>query len=424
MVNANGSVGLTIAADAAAVTAGSESSNYNAGLIEATGAGRLTITGQFNNAGTIKASGTGVLILNGAQIYTGGGRVQTSGTGSIVLEKNAQINHQSAVSILAGGSLSTTALDASDAVENNVTNAGTINVVNNSALYADFHWQNSGSVNVEGTSAATTLYVAASSYLDLQGDDPLHRGTVNLEGTHSAILSAGAGADLDNINNLISGSGVIGDANMTIDNQTSGTIDATGTSGLILDATPDTSGNTYIYNAGTIESNSAGGLTIEAAMYSPGKLIANTGGNIVAEDAVYGPGVTDINGTGSIEFGGENDGNTYFGAGGAGSLILDNSAQNYANIYGFASGDTIDLRDFAYVSGSTKIDSTKSGFGEFDAGLILTNGSAYSSPLYLEGNYTAANLTANHLAFQFSSDGHEIGATGKFGTDVTLVSTG
>jgi hypothetical protein len=413
VVNANDSVGLTIAGDGAAVAAGSESPNNNDGLVETTGAGGLTITGQFYNAGTLKAAGAGALTLNGAQIYSGGGIVETTGTGLIVLENNAGISHQADVSISAGGSLSTSTGDTSDAVEANVFNKGTINVASASTLEVSSIWQNSGSVNLNGASTATELEIEADSAWRLLGG-----GKVNLNGADSAIISGGAGTTLLNVNNSITGAGVIGDANMTVNNEAGATIDATGTSGLMLDAS-----NT-IYNAGTIESNSAGGLTIEAAMYSPGNLIANSGGDIVAEDAVSGPGLTTINGTGSITFGGENDSNVTFGAGGSGSLILEDSTQNYANIYGFGVGDTIDLRDFAYVSGSTQIDSTNSAFGEFDGTLVINNGSMDSAPLYLEGNYTPAYLTANNLAFQFSSDGHEIGSTGTFGTDVKLVSTG
>ena len=76
----------------------------------------------------------------------------------------------------------------------------------------------------------------------------------------------------------------------------------------------------------------------------------------------------------------------------------------------------MDLRDFSCVSVSTKSDSTKSGFGEFDGSLMLSNGTTEGAPLYLEGNYTAADLTANHV---FLSDGLEISNTGAFGTDVS-----
>jgi hypothetical protein len=63
-INANQAVGLTIVADAAAVAAGAENTNYNAGTVATTGAGGLTIDGAFNNAGILEALGTGALIIN------------------------------------------------------------------------------------------------------------------------------------------------------------------------------------------------------------------------------------------------------------------------------------------------------------------------------------------------------------------------
>jgi hypothetical protein len=66
---------------------------------------------------------------------------------------------------------------------------------------------------------------------------------------------------------------------------------------------------------------------------------------------------------------------------------------------------------------------SNSGFGTLDGTLTVTNGTETSSPLYLEGNYTAAYMTADNLAWQFVSDGHEIGTTGTFGTEIKLVST-
>ena len=114
---------------------------------------------------------------------------------------------------------------------------------------------------------------------------------------------------MDNKSDTIAGSGTIGDPFMTITNAVGATIDATGAGGRTLDATPynSTTGATYLNNGGTIEMNSAGGLTIASAMFNSGDLIANTGGNIVAKDAVYGEGATQINGTGSVEFGAEAD---------------------------------------------------------------------------------------------------------------------
>ena len=421
LVDADDSVALTIIGDTAAVTAGSESSNYFDGIVETTGAGGLTIEGgALGNANYLKANGTGALTLNDVQINNGGGIVETLGSGSIVLLGNSQIYSQAYVSINKTGSLTTSVGDTSDAILNTVLNAGKINVVAGSTLGVDGHWTNTGSVNLEGTSAAT-IDIHAASRWELIG-----AGKILLQGADSSILSSGAGTLLDNKSNTLSGSGVIGDANMTVDNDLGGTIIATGTKGLTLDSTAynSSTSTTYLYNAGTIELKSKGGLTLEQAIYDPGEMIANTGGNIVADAAVYGDGTTTINGTGSVQFDGVCQNDVYFASGAKGKLITEDSTQFYSNIWGFGAGDTIDLGDFAYVASKTKINNSLSGFGVENGGLVLTNGTTNSSPLYFEGNYTAANLTAEHLAWRFSSDGHEIGATGQDGTLVKLVATG
>ena len=75
---ANDSVGLIIAGDTAGVAAGKKSENYNAGTMETTGVGGLTLEGgTLNNAGFLMASGTGALTLNNAQIDNGDGVAQS-----------------------------------------------------------------------------------------------------------------------------------------------------------------------------------------------------------------------------------------------------------------------------------------------------------------------------------------------------------
>jgi hypothetical protein len=433
VVDANDGVKLTIVGDTA--VSNGLSADYNAGVIETTGAGGLTILGtpvsglaDFINAGIIDAAGVGALTLNAVTDTTGGGEVETTGSGSIVLVNGSTIA-SGFVMISAGGSLSTSAGDtglASDAVEASVFNQGAINVVDDSTLVVDAHWQNSGSVNLDGSTDPTSIVIKAGNTWELLGD-----GTLNLTGSNTSIASGGAGATLDNIGNKIDGAGAVGDGNMTIDNHTGATIDAT-TGGLTIDATPYNSGTktSYIYNAGVIQSDSAGGVTIESAMSNFGELIANTG-FIDAQDAVFGNGVAKINGSGSIEFGAEADNDVIFGANATGTLILDKSTNTASDpfngsISGFGVGDTIDLRDFAY-NGATPadmaIDPAHSSSGTLDAGLTFTNGTTDSANFYFLGNYTSAYLSAHNEAFAFGDDGRQIGTTGSDGTTIKLVST-
>ncbi len=318
VINADDAVGLTIEGDAAAVTAGTESSNFSAGVIETTGSGGLTLTGVLNNAGYLEAAGAGALLLNGALVNSGGGIVETLGSGSIVLKNNAEIYNQAYVWVSAADLLSTSSGDTSDMLETSVYNSGTIAVANGSDLIADSHWQNSGTIKIKGNTSATMIEIASGKTLQFLGG-----GTVIMKGADSAIVSDGANTRLFNRDGIIEGAGVVGDANMVVNNTTNGIIDATGATGFTLDgaAFNTATDSSNFYNSGVIQSDSAGGVTIETTIYSPGQLIANTG-QINAQDAVYGAGSATINGTGSILFGAEADSNVYFGAGATGSLVL------------------------------------------------------------------------------------------------------
>ena len=126
-INANQTLGLTIVGDAAAVTAGTESSNYNAGFVATTGSGGLTIDGAFGNAGTLEALGTGALTINGENlseggIDSGGGIVEAFAGSSIVLENNAEVTSHTYISIAAGATMTTTSGDTGDFVTSDLIN--------------------------------------------------------------------------------------------------------------------------------------------------------------------------------------------------------------------------------------------------------------------------------------------------------------
>ena len=425
-INANQTLGLTIVADANAVTAGSESNNYNAGTVATTGSGGLTIDGAFNNAGTLEALGTGALTINGEDlatdpgVYSGGGIVEVTAGGSIVLENNAEVTEQGYVSISAGGFMKTTAGDTADTVTDNLINNGVFGVAHQSTAVVDDHWQNSGSVILAGTAAG-------AAQIDIEAGDDwtlLDGGTVTLNGFNDSIVSQGAGTGLRNRGNTIQGAGTIGDTDMTIENDYGSTVDAMAEGSyktLTLNATPydTTSGTTYINNGGTVEASTGATLNIDSAMYNSQYLIANTGSTVDAQDPVYGPGLSIIRGTGSIEFHAEADNDVRYAQGSGGQLILDDSAAFYGNIYQMAVGDSIDLTNFAYnsatpsdmkVSTPSAVSGGDAGFGSLDGALQISNGTSLSSNLYLEGDYQSSTWT-------FSKDA-------RGGTIITLASSG
>lgn len=407
-INANQAVGLTIVADAAAVTAGTESPNYNAGTVATTGAGGLTIDGAFDNGGILEAIGPGALTINGENlatnpgVYSGGGIVEALAGGSIILENNAEITKQAYISIAAGGLMRTSNGDTADIVEVNLISSGSFNVRFDSTAILEGTWQNSGAVNLNGSAAgAAQIEIEAGNFWTL-----LDGGTVTLNGFNDSIVSQGPGALLRNHGNTIQGAGTIGDTNMAIENDYGSIINA------MVEGAYNTltlNGTANINNGGTIEASAGATLDIESAMYNSQYLIANSGSTVHAQDAVYGPGLAIIRGPGSIEFGAEADNDVRFAQGSGGQLILDDSAHFFGNIYQMAVGDSVDLRDFAFNAKPSAMKvGGDSGFGTLDGTLQISNGSSLSSNLYLEGNYQSA-------AWTFKSDGHG-------GTTITLAS--
>jgi hypothetical protein len=270
-INANQAVGLTIVADAAAVAAGTENTNYSAGTIATTGSGGLTIDGTFNNAGILEAMGTGALIINGENLATnpgidsGGGIVEAFAGGSIVLENNAEVIQQGYISIAAGGLMRTTDGDTADIVEDNLISSGTFNVRFNSTAILEGTWQNSGAVNLNGSAAgAAQVEIEAGKNWTL-----LNGGTTTLNGFNDSIVSQGPGAELRNRGNTIQGAGTIGDTNMTIEDDYGSTIDAMvegSSKTLTLDATAynPTTQTSSINNAGYMEASTGATLDIDS----------------------------------------------------------------------------------------------------------------------------------------------------------------
>lgn len=398
VVDANDSAELSILSDDTGIGAGSETADENVGIMETTGSGGLMFSGALENSGVLSASGAGALTLDAALITAGAGVVQAVGGGSIVLEDNSVIANQSELVISAGGALTTTAGDAGDAVETNVFNHGTIDVAEHSVLIVGGIWQNSGAIDLGDSEGAGVLEIRGGGDWRLLGD-----GTITLDGLGDRIASAGAGTKLDNHSNTIDGFGQLGDLRMTIDNDAGGVIEASGGT-LTIKALGS------LDNAGSMIATSTGDMVIDASMVNDGWMIANSGGAIDAARQVLGAGLAAIDGAGAIEFGNVDENNVAFRGRAMGTLIVDHSTPAGhgdafdGEISGFAAGDTIDLRDFAFNAGHMSLG--PSAFGAVDASLILSNGATVSADFHLLGTYTSGE-------FQFAGDGHG-------GTAITL----
>jgi YVTN family beta-propeller protein len=229
VINANNSSGLPMAMNSGTVT--------NHGLIEATAGGVLQISVTMLNSGaTITASGASSslqLFING--IVRGGTLSSTGGA------------------FLGTATGTTVTLDGSS--QGALTLAGIFTVSNNSQLDL------LGSINNTGTllvlSNNFNSIVQCNGLVTLGGG-----GTVTLSQAISngqPIVNNANNGTLANVNNLIQGSGQIGNNGLTIVNQAAGTISANGAFPLVL-------------NAANIANQ---GLIIDDGASAPGTLTVN-----------------------------------------------------------------------------------------------------------------------------------------------------
>lgn len=381
-INASGAHLLTLNGD---TDLANEGIANNDGTIVATGAGGLTMTGMWQDPGFIEAHGTGALTLLNATIGGGGLVETTSSVGSIVLD-NAVISGGARVLVELGSVLAAT-VGTTDGIESGLTvqAGGTIKEATAAVLLGQDHWLNSGTIDV-----ASTLEVLG--FLSLQGNGTL--GTLNLSAS-GHIISNGQSAHLEIEDQKIIGGGIIGDANLSLQNKTSGMIENNTTSSLTI----NTGGN-QISNYGSIVSDGTGGIVIDSNVYDAGKLIAEKG-VIDLVGVTNGGGTATINGAGEIEFGLQGV-NTTFGIGSTGTLRLDHSAtsgdQYYAFVRGFTSSDKFDLSDIHYLAAGAGA-TTFSFSGDAVAGSLKITQGTTSTTINLIGDYQG-------FAFHIGSDLH------------------
>ncbi len=210
----------------------------NLGLMEATGGGSLTFSQNLivNNAGgTISSSGSGstALLIN----VTQGGTLTTSAAGVMQGEgtldglTHGAVNNQGTFSVPGGHSTTLT---------------GTIN--------------NTGTMVVDDSAGVATLSVAAGQNVTLTGG-----GTVTLTdttNTAAALIVGGVGSTLTNVNNVIRGSGQIGQVGgLKLVNQKIGVINANQAGhGLLINA------NGGVTNQGLMEATNGSVMQFSAVV--------------------------------------------------------------------------------------------------------------------------------------------------------------
>jgi hypothetical protein len=272
-------------------------------------------------------------------------------------------------------------------------NAGTMAVSDGAMLPLGGIVDNNGCIALNSTGDNTDLQIVGDG-VTLEGG-----GQVILsDSSDNMIVGTNADAVLTNVDNTIAGAGQIGDGdgNLTLVNETAGTIDANDANGvLVLDT-----GNTIV-NAGLLEATNGGTLQIDDNVANSGTLAAN-GGTLVAAGDVTGAGDVAIGGGGTAEFAGTFDQNITFT--GPGVLELEHSQTYGATVSGFGLGDAIDLNDLAY-SANESLTWTQ----DDDAGVLTVEDNGTTEHIALDGDYSSSE-------FALTQD-----ATAAAGTDVLAV---
>ncbi len=358
----------------------------NSGLIEASGGGSLIIYGSIRNSGTIEAISGSALRLQAT--------IDDSVGGVIFAGDGPQVNLQSATSI--GGVLDTSGTGYFQS-SNGVLNGTSYMVTNQGIIYTDGGSltlegmiDNNGSIDLSGYITYITGYetvrggnlIVAGGVTTLSGG-----GAINFTSDGDGDLISGVGGStLDNVDNVIFGTGQIGigDNNLTLINQTNGVIDGNITNGLTI-----STGANSISNAGMIESTNNGILLINSAVSNTGSIVAN-GGKLIVNATVTGSGFAAIS-AGTLDFSQANVAEAVDFLDASGTLELDQSQTYSGLIVGFsaAGGDALDLRDISFVSGQTT--ATYAG-GAVGGVLTVTNGAAFAQ-IHMAGQYASGDFT-------------------------------
>jgi hypothetical protein len=260
--------------------------NDTGGLVNANiSGGTLTLNANTTNAGTLEATGGGILAITNATVNNSGGMI--SGSGAVVNLSGATIQ---------GGTLNGNVHVAGESLldgstQGTLNNQGVLTI--NNGVRADIQGtiNNSATILLAGTGSGTLLNIANNT--TLQGGGAL---TLQGGGNTSIYNVSNNHQVLENFDNHILGTGVIGDNNggynLVLQNDSAGIVNAN-VSGATLTL------NTNTNNTGTLEATSGGILAITNAT------VNNNGGTISTD------GSSVVNLSGATIQGGTLNGNVY-----------------------------------------------------------------------------------------------------------------
>ena len=248
----------------------------NDATIDATGGNALVIDpgNTVTNNGLMEATGAGGLSIQGTTIDNRGGGMMLAAGGNIILGGNATIVGGT-LAVSGGGAFFEQNAATLDGSSQAVTNSGTIVDQNDTNLSLLGTLNNTGTLSLQSGGYQTNLIVgsaAGGTTTTLSGG-----GTVLMSDNGNNRIYGVVGSDtLVNLDNTISGAGEIGAGQLVLVNDS--TIDATGSNALVIDP-----GGTVI-NDGLMEATGAGGLSIQN-----GTTIDNAGGGtmLAAGGTIY-----------------------------------------------------------------------------------------------------------------------------------------
>ena len=331
----------------------------NQGLLEATHGGTLKLSGNIDNTG-------GQILADGGRVILGG---VTITNGALLAGLQSAFVVEGIGNTLIGGGL------------NGIDLSGGVTLYGDAVLTIEGALNNFGELLIKtGKGASTTDLIVGAPGVILGGG-----GQIVLSSLSSVITGFTSGSTLNNLDNLITGSGLLGNGLLTLINGVEGTILGSG-GNLIIDT-----GTNSIANAGLI--GASGGRTVVGSVIDNSGVLESEGGALTVLGAVTGSGQGIVNG-GVLSFASSFAQNVIFQ--GAGILRLAHSQGYTGTISGFSnSGATsLDLKDIRFVgSGEATYNGNASG------GVLTVSDGRHTTRISMVGDYVGSTFTA-------SSDGH------------------
>jgi fibronectin-binding autotransporter adhesin len=365
VINAVGSNALVLNTSSQTVT--------NAGLIEASGTGGLTIesTVLTNTGATLRANTGAVVRLQGVDVIAGS--LTAAGTGVFQITSSAEFD----------GTGSTVNLTGSFVVDD----ATTLQLAGGIA--------NNGTIALDSAGDATELLMEANTTLSGGGQVTLSDSAANY------VFAAAASNSLVNVNNTIDGAGQLGDGQLTLTNQAAGVINAVGANALVINTSSQ-----VVTNLGLIEATCAGGLTITNTTVNNagGTIRANTGSLVTLQGADILGGLLAVQGTGGFATSGsaELDGRTSTVTLAGPLLVADANVLTLAGVIAntgtislHSSGDTTELLLAANttLSGGGQITLTDSSANSIFGAVAADSLSNVDNTISGAGNLGSGQLT-------------------------------